>query len=304
LRKVIITGCNGFIGSNLCKIFRKSGDRVIGLYRTKGLNNNENDYEFDLLNQNIAAFLETQKPDVIIHSAGSASVPASVIDPYKDYKLNVEMLYRVLTAIKEAGLKNVKFIYLSSAAVYGNPDFMPVNENFILNPISPYGLHKKLGEDICNYFKFNNGLDINIVRIFSAYGEGLRKQIFWDMANMIKKYGKIELFGTGNETRDFIHIDDVVNAIRCLVTSNTNESNLFNLANGISMRIRDIANIFAKKFNLNEELVFFNGIQKQGDPLNWQADIKRIESIGFKTQVNIEEGISRYANWIRSLENE
>lgn len=298
--RVLITGINGFIGSHLANKFKNMGHEVIGIDRITS----EGDmkvYNVDILSGNIVVVLDDIKPDLFIHCAGLANVTDSIDHPEEDFKANTWMVYRLLNAMKESGLRKTRFILFSSAAVYGQPEKLPVSEEDSLNPISPYALHKKMAEDICNYFIIQHNFDIRILRVFSAYGPGLKKQIFWDMHQKIINTGKLELFGSGNESRDYIYIEDLAEAVYLISMDKEKEYTVWNVANGIEVTIRMAAEVFAKAEHVHQNSVVFNGQVRQGDPMNWCADISKLKSIGFRKTIDIYEGIQRYICWINKI---
>ncbi|QTC40447.1 NAD-dependent epimerase/dehydratase family protein [Bacillus sp. V3] len=303
--KVLIMGVNGFIGDALATYYSNKGHNVYGIARRQS-ENKKNDikiYIKNLENENITGLLEEVRPDIILHCAGSASVATSLKDPLYDFDKNIGILYKTLLSLKESGV-NSRFVFLSSAAVYGNPNELPIKETHTISPISPYGLHKKVCEDICKYFHQIEKMDLLIARIFSTYGEGLKKQILWDCHKKIKKTNRLELFGTGDETRDFIHIDDLVNSIDLIVNYKNENLDIptFNIASGKEVKIRDIAFTFASAYGLNKSKIFFNNKSKDGDPLRWKADISKITNLGFSHQVSLVEGINKYVDWVKNIE--
>lgn len=302
--RLLITGSNGFIGSKLCSYYVNLGYEVVGIDIEESQNLNK-DIEFisiNLENEDVSNLYKRINPKAIIHCAGSASVGLSVEHPEFDFNRNVGILYKTLSSIKSAGIYP-KFIFLSSAAVYGNPKKLPIDEKAIIKPISPYGLHKKMCEDLCEYFHYNEGFNIAIARIFSAYGEGLNKQILWDIYNKLSHEGDLQLFGTGNETRDFIHIDDIISCIDLIKNTNSNEI-FYNIACGEEIKIKDLAEMFVEKLGVNKSIVKFNGFKKEGDPINWRADISRIKKLGFKPEIDIEKGLDKYVQWLGAMKNE
>lgn len=300
-KKILITGSNGFIGSKLCNFYEKKGFEVYGIdiVGSQNLNENIKFISTNLETDDVSDLYKTINPNAIIHCAGSASVGLSVENPEFDFNRNVGVLYKTLSAIKHAEI-SPKFIYLSSAAVYGNPSILPIRETTNIRPISPYGLHKKMCEELCDYFNYKEGLNVVVVRIFSAYGEGLKKQILWDMYNKLKLDSGLQLFGTGNETRDFIHIDDIVKSIDLLI-NNTTDNLFYNIACGNEIRIKDLAEKFVEKLGMDRSIVKFNGINKAGDPINWRADISRIRALGFEPTIDLDEGLDKYIEWLGAL---
>lgn len=294
--KVLITGAAGFIGSKLLELFKNNGYEVIGWDRI----NTEDIVSIDMVDE-IAVYnmLSMEHPDIIVHCAGSADVNKSVKYPEMDYVGNVTITHNLLFALYKLNFYQTRFVFLSSAAVYGNPEKLPITEDMPLNPLSPYALHKMMCEDICRYFYNNYSMDIKIARIFSAYGAGLRKQIFWDMYQKVERTGKLEMFGTGNESRDYIHVNDVVQSLYLLAVKKT-DNTIFNLANGEETTIKSIAELFANCMGLDKDKVSFNGYVREGDPINWKADVNRIKALGYKKSIGLNDGLKDYIDWIRN----
>lgn len=295
--KVLITGANGFIGRKTGEYFLQKGYEVYGWDR----GNAEDSFlveSVDMLDrQLVEKKLEKEKPDIIIHCAGSADVGKSVQDPWSDYEGNVSITHHLLFAMHKTGLEKARFVFLSSASVYGNPKKLPISENEPLNPLSPYALHKQMCEQICYYFADNYSMNIKVARIFSAYGAGLKKQIFWDMYQKQKTTGRLDMFGTGDESRDYIHVMDVIQALYLLAVTDHNEI-VFNVANGEEITIRKATEEFAEAAGVSSGNIFFNGIVREGDPLNWRADISRIRQLGYKKTVDLKEGLEDYIQWV------
>lgn len=298
MKNVLITGASGFIGNRIGSLFLEKG------YHVTGWDRNTKDSIFviqkiDMLNEKaMIEGLDQLQPDIIIHCAGSADVGKSVKDPAGDYQGNVTVTHNLLFALHKCGLERKRLVFLSSAGVYGNPTSLPITEDMLLNPLSPYAVHKVMCEDLCHYFIKNYGADIKIARIFSAYGVGLRKQIFWDMHNKLKSTGELKMFGTGNESRDYINIEDVIKAIYLLAVSDTDEY-IFNVANGEEVTIREATEYFADAAGVNIDCISFNGVVREGDPLNWRADISRLQRLGYKKTTDIKSGLENYLRWIR-----
>lgn len=299
-KRVLITGASGFIGSKLLEKFSYDNYDVTGWDRNDTSINGIMVKNTDMSTKDsIVNALQYYNPDIIIHCAGSADVGKSVDNPEMDYEGNVTLTHNLLFAMHKCGLEKKRFVFLSSAGVYGNSVSLPITEDMSLNPLSPYAIHKVMCEDLCRYFINNYGADIKIARIFSAYGAGLKKQIFWDMHNKLMNTGRLDMFGTGNESRDYIHVNDVVKSIFLLATKDS-EFTVFNVASGEETTIRRVTEFFAKYNHIPNEKIHFNGIVREGDPLNWKADIKRISSIGYEKSVCIEEGIKEYTEWCKT----
>ena len=186
-KNILITGVNGFIGSHMAGKCLNDGYKVIGIdVNSISVIDEIKYYQLNLYEDSIDDILKIYRPFALIHCAGMADVNYSIQHSDSDFVSNVVIARKVLYSVKNVS-DNTRFIFLSSAGVYGNP----INEKHEKNPISPYALHKVLAEDICWYFVRQFNIDVRILRVFSAYGVGLKKQIFWDMGQKIKKYVKL-----------------------------------------------------------------------------------------------------------------
>lgn len=299
--KLLITGSKGFIGRRLEQLYKENNNLVYG-WDVDGVYFDDREVsKANMLNPNDTyEVMNAIKPDLIIHCAGSADVNKSVINPLDDLKGNYITTENILFAIKKCNLENTKFVLLSSAAVYGNPLKLPMSELEPINPLSPYALHKKAAEDVCLFMSNNYGIKCKIARIFSVYGPGLKKQIFWDMHKKIQKTGRLEMFGSGDESRDYIFIDDLIEAIY-LVSLDESDNLIFNIANGIEVKIRDVAQKFADAIGLEKKNIYFTGSRREGEPINWKADITKLKNLGYKQKVSFDMGVVMYADWLKSL---
>lgn len=237
--------------------------------------------------------------DYCINAAGSAHVNYSFQYPEKDFELNVSLVINLLGAIKNHS-PNCKFINFSSAAVYGNPLKLPVSEDAPTMPLSPYGYHKLLSEKLLyEYYKFF-GLKTCSLRVFSAYGERLKKQLFWDLSTQMKNSESLKLYGTGFESRDFIYINDLIRILDIILQKAEFKGEVYNVANGEEIFIKDAVSLFLKEMDWKGKVIF-SGEEKTGDPKNWKADIKRIQKFGYKRNYSFEQGIKRYCKWLKGL---
>lgn len=306
MKRMVITGVNGFIGRNAKEYFKNQYE-VTGIDLAAGYCGEQDVpaakpmpyYQCNMSQDSaeLANIFTDVQPDVIIHCAGSANVGASVINPLSDLDGNLHSLYQLLLALKSFE-KRPKIIFLSSAAVYGNPKHLPIRETDEPAPISPYGIHKLMCEELCHYYNRIHGYWARSIRIFSAYGNGLRKQIMWDTYQKYETTGKINLFGTGDETRDFIHITDILQAIG-LILGYDGPEEVFNVANGEEVSIRELAHTYAGELGENTEIVTFNGETKTGDPQNWRADISLLSRLGYRKKMDLKTGIGMYVDWVR-----
>ncbi len=289
MKCLLVTGASGFLGSYITRHFRTTGWRVVLGTR----NHNETlagDEYFPMFREeaSLAKRLASLAPDAIIHCAGCASVPQSVTHPLEDFQAGPVLTFEILNALRQAQ-PDCRFIFLSSAAVYGNPAALPVSEDHPPVPLSPYGFHKLQSEQLCAEFATVYNVPTTSARIFSAYGAGLNRQVIWDIcAKAIA--GPIQLHGTGQESRDFIHATDVAHGLETILNHGAMRGETYNLSSGTETKISELASLILTKLGL-ERSVEFNGVVPPGTPLNWRADISRLKALGFSPRVSLEKGI-------------
>lgn len=273
--RVIVFGHKGFIGSTIIDRFKN--ESCIGIDKLD-----------DLFTLNL------KDTDVVINCAGASNISDSFEDPLNDLHKNTLLVQQLLDKIRQSYNKNIRFVNLSSAAIYGDPQLLPIKENSISNPISPYGFHKKMAEDLCYEYYRCFGIKTISLRIFSAYGPGQHKMLLWDLhQKIIKSNGEITLFGTGTESRDFIHIEDIFQQLLLAINNAEFKGEALNVANGTEVQIKEIAELYKKYHPIPFEYTF-NNQNRLGDPLNWCADISKMTDWGYKQKVHIERGIKEY----------
>lgn len=298
--KILIVGSKGFIGAACYAYFKGQPDIELFGADVVAEYDDPSYFLIDASNADYKDIFKHQKFDWCINCAGAASVPDSFIHPSRDYMLNVHLLVQLLNAIKDEN-NRCKLIHLSSAAVYGNPRSLPIGEQHEQSPLSPYGIHKKQAEELCHLYNEYFGIDTFVLRLFSAFGAGLKKQLFWDLYKKSISAKNLLLFGTGKETREFIHVDDIAAAIYVVVNSAPSGLRIINIANGRSITIEEAASTFLKHIGFTGNLTF-NGAARKGDPLYWQADITLLNSLGYRQTISFEEGIKEYCKWVRDQE--
>jgi len=299
--RIVITGSNGFIGSNLSAHFHSLGNQVIGIDRPSNIGSNLQKlpgmiyYPMDLPDPLLEDQLREWSPDFLIHTAGSSSVPFSVANPHGDFMGSVNNFFQVLDAVRRVAPK-CKVLFISSAAVYGNPRQLPVGEHGLIRPLSPYGYHKYYCEQIAEEFHRLYQVKVCCVRIFSAYGPGLMKQVMWAICQKATTKPIVKLFGTGKETRDFVHINDIAHAIQIIINKSEFSSDIYNLASGIETSIDELAALIVRAVGGTNEIIF-SGKTRKGDPTRWKANIEKLSGLGFSPQVALSEGVGDYVKW-------
>jgi len=296
--KILIIGSKGFIGSHTFRFFKDKYSETFGADVSVDYAD-EKYFNIEATNSDFNDIFENHQFDFCINCSGAASVPDSLVHTFKDFTLNTVNVFKILESIKKHN-PSCKFINLSSAAIYGNPQQLPIKESDDFAPVSPYGFHKKFAEEILQeYYRLFN-IPTCSLRIFSAYGEGLQKQLLWDLFQKTQTQENIQLFGTGNETRDFINVKDIIQCIELVMQKGTFEAEVYNIANGEQISIKKIAELILSETNFNGNLSF-SGDERKGDPLFWVADIEKIKTLGYKQKIELAHGIKNYIKWVKDF---
>jgi len=298
--KILIIGSEGFIGNHCVSFYLKKGCKVFGCdildYKTL----NYDYFKISRLSPNYDEIFINKKYDLCINASGNGNVQVSVNHPLKDFEANCSDVIILLEKLRIYS-PDCKYIHLSSAAVYGNPTNLPISEESVLNPISPYGWHKLISEKICKEYATLYKMKVAILRPFSVYGPKLRKQLFWDIYQKIKNNSKqIEVFGSGMESRDFIYIEDLIIAIDLIFEKSELNGDIYNLANGEEVFIKDAVNDFVNIYN-DETRINFSNNKLAGSPVNWLADISKIKKLGYQPKHNFTDNIKSLVSWMKDL---
>jgi UDP-glucose 4-epimerase len=304
-KKILLIGSKGFIVQNLQrKLLKADSFEVFGSDVVQDYNQ-KNYFVIDATNADFGILFQNTQFDYCINCSGAANVSDSLKNPLRDFHLNTYNVFRILDSIRKLN-SSCRFINLSSAAVYGNPESLPISETQTLSPTSPYGIHKLQAEQICSEFHKFYEIETCSLRIFSAYGPGLKKQLFWDVYKKMLASDSIMLWGTGNESRDFIYIDDLVNIIISLIKKPIFYCGVLNVANGIEHTIESVVYTFGQIVGFDTKSINFSGEERKGDPQNWRADTKKLKEIlpDFQAENSIQDGLSKYYKWLMTIEKE
>ena len=297
---ILVTGANGFLGRHVCRMASRMGHSVIGIghgdwteetWREWGLSVW---HELDVTLASLVAHIE--RPDVVIHCAGSSSVGFSLDNPAQDFDRTVTTTVEVLEYVRTCAPETA-FVYPSSAAVYGRAATLPIGEESPLAPISPYGVHKKMAEDVCRSYGQSFGVRAAIVRLFSAYGIELRKQLLWDACRKALS-GDGRFAGSGRETRDWVHAEDVARLLLIAGERAGPQAPIVNGASGHEVEIQTILGVLFDALGTSR-LPEFTGNARPGDPERYAGDPSRALAWGWTPERPWDEGVREYAQWFR-----
>ena len=282
---ILIIGQNGFIGSHIAAYF--NSNEACKLYAI--------DWSAGCLSQ-IEAISSNVNINVVINATGSADVAKSVKFPAVDFEANVMFHFKLMDIFKHS---QCRYIYFSSAAVYGNPQKMPIAETDAINPVSPYGWHKYYGELMCKEFASLYTIQTASLRLFSVFGPGQKKMLFYDLYNKCNMASpSVELQGSGNDSRDFIYVKDVVLAVEKIITAAPMHGECYNIGSGIEIQIKDAAAEFVS-LAAPDKKINFNGHSIPGYPSNWKADMSLMQELGFKAQTGFGPGLNETIQWLK-----
>src|SRR6266568_4353426 len=274
---VLITGVTGFVGGSLARRFTQQRIPVTGLVRREahGLPFPVRITGYAV--EELAALISDLKPTTIIHAAGSASVGLSLSQPSHDFNDSVALFQRLMEATRISG-ERPRVVFLSSAAVYGNPNILPVSELEPLLPISPYGYHKLMGEAIAREYSCCFGIPTLIARLFSLFGPAQKRLLLWEIFEQLKDKNEVVLQGTGAETRDYLHIDDLADSLADLLPRIDNDQLIINIASGRAITVKEVAESIGQIL-MSKKPIVFRGVARRGDPNFWQADVSLFEHL-------------------------
>ena len=320
--KTLVTGCAGFIGSHLVDKLLEQGYEVVGMdcftdyysRETKEANLSTalkklslkkkalpkkyyKNAKFELIEEDILEMDNFPEVDYVFHLAAQAGVRASWGKSFGIYtRNNIEATQKLLEFYKDRKIK--KFVYASSSSVYGDAE-LPMRENSLLKPVSPYGVTKLAGENLCYLYWKNYNVPTVSLRYFTVYGPRQRPDMaIHKFVNAILNEEEITVFGDGTQTRDFTFIDDVVEA-NILAANSEIGGEVFNTGGGSRISVIDLIKLLEE---ITVKKARLNYIEKQkGDVRDTLADTSKISNeLNWNPNVKIEEGLKRFVEWYKT----
>ena len=277
INKVLVTGSRGFVGTHLCDYFSENGLQVVSAI----------DKQRPVDVTNIDELLMINDVDAIVHLASKTSISDSFKDPSQTYYTN---LVGTLNVLEFARAKKIKKLIYVSTYVYGQPVYLPVDENHPLNPHSPYNHSKLLAEKICQNYSHYFGISIVTLRPFYVYGPNSRDHSFVpSIIKQIKKNGKVMLSGK-KVKRDFLFVTDFVYLIGKILQDFPKGDNIYNVGYGKSYSLNQVANKLAVLLGRKIEIDFSKGITP--DVSDMIADIAKVsKKFSWKPSIDINRGL-------------
>ncbi len=300
--KFLVTGGAGFIGSNLVERLLGRGDsvRILDNFST-GKRENISGFERDIevIEGDIRDIETVQRAmkgvDFCLHQAAVTSVTRSIENPIDTSEVNIEGTLKVLLSAKELG--GVKVVYAGSASVYGNNPVLPRREDLVPEPVSPYAVSKFSGECYCRMFYKTFSIPVVILRYFNVFGKRQRENsqysaVIPKFIQALLEGEKPIIYGDGSQTRDFTHVENVVNAVLLACEKDEANGEIFNIACGKKVSINELLNCLSKLMQVETKPGYAE--EKPGDVKHSVADISKASRVlGYKPETGLEEGLKK-----------
>lgn len=315
MRRILITGGAGFIGSHLV-------DRLISedRWQVTVVDDFNDFYSPSIKRDNIAAFqnkkqftlhetdirdrerlsslFQQQQFDCIVHLAARAGVRPSLTQPELYTETNVNGTLNLLELAREH--KVPQFVFGSSSSVYGNNAKVPFNEDDpIRNPISPYAATKAAAELLCHTYTHLHGIRCLCLRFFTVYGARQRPDLaIHKFAKLITQSQPIPVFGDGTTRRDYTYIDDIISGVRAAIDYNQTNYEVINLGESRTVELRELVSLLEKELDM--PAVIDRQPLQPGDVRQTFADITKAKRLlNYNPQTQIEDGIRKFVEWFR-----
>ncbi|MEY8513760.1 NAD-dependent epimerase/dehydratase family protein [Lactococcus taiwanensis] len=306
--KILVTGGAGFIGSTLTNALLKNNNQVIviddlsmgdfaNLDDSANLTKIKGSITDKVLLKQIFAKNDFE---YIFHLGAVASVADSVARPYETHQVNFDSTMTMLEILRENKKSLKRFVFSSSAAVYGDEQTLPKKEESVIRPLTPYAIDKFASEKMALIYNNLYNIPTSATRFFNVYGPKQNPQSPYSgfisiLVDRLKKNSELTIFGDGEQSRDFVFIDDVIQALILIATSDESMGQVYNVGTGkrtsLNELIAQTENYAVKKMKISY------GKEREGDIKNSVSDISKLKAIGYKPNFDLKEGLKKYLEY-------
>lgn len=309
MNKYLITGGAGFIGSTLAN--HLSTDNAVVVIDDLSMGKEENLVRNDNLSfikgsvtdeKLMDKVLSCTTFDYIFHLAAVASVADSVERPVETHQVNFESVLMLLELIRKYQKDLKRLVFSSSAAVYGDEPTLPKQEESVIRPLTPYAVDKFAAEQYVLDYYHLYGIPTSAVRFFNVYGPNQNPESPYSgvISILVDRYKKLQsglevkftLFGDGSQSRDFVFVKDVIQALLLVASKKEALGKQFNVGTGNALDLNELINVIDETLNIKLPISY--GALRDGDIKDSVADISRLKSLGFKPNFSIHEGMQKY----------
>jgi UDP-glucose 4-epimerase len=301
MSRILVTGAAGFIGGAVVRHAGALGHEIHGVGHGKLTLYEQGDMGLSSWREDTLSGGALDRvsivPDIVVHCAGGASVGASLDAPELDRQRTVGGTLALLDWMARAA-PAARLVYLSSGAVYGEAASRPDCRGEKLTPISPYGRHKVEAEALVRECAAAGGSPAAIVRLFSVYGPGLRKQLLWDACRKMRS-GCAVFSGTGRERRDWLEVSDAASLLLAAGDAASRKAPAIDGGTGVGIELSAVIETLAEMFDPAPSVRFL-GTARPGDPETMIADPKLAFALGWRPRIPLRDGVRRYARWFQT----
>ena len=301
---ILVTGGAGFIGSHLVDRLMAEGYEVIVLDnlstgKIENVQYHLNNQKFNLVKGNVQNSRDVNKAikdaDIVFHVAAFVNVPLSIENPMLVNNINIRGTLNLLQASLKKNIE--RFIYVSTCAVYGEARYLPISEEHPTEPLSPYGISKLAAEKYCKIFNRTFGLKTVCLRYFNVYGsrqlKGPYSAVITRFIDRLKENEPPIIYGDGEQSRDFLYVEDAVEACMLSLSSENCIGEVINVGTGIKTTINELADLLIKLMK-KAHITLIHAEPGKGDIKNSYADISKAQKmLGYKPKVTLENGLKK-----------
>ena len=308
----LVTGGAGFIGSHLCDRLLAEGHRVVAvddlstgrianLSEARGYGNEFTFFNMDVRADGLLSLFERHRPEVMMHVAAQAAVSTSVEDPVHDASVNVMGLLNLMECCVKTGVRKVVYA-ASGGTLYGEPRKLPVKETAIGRPVSPYGISKKVGIDYLAYYERQHGVAFTALALANVYGPRQNPDgeagVVAIFASRMLVGQTPTIFGDGNQTRDYVFVDDVVHAFA--LAAGRGDGRLVNVGTGLETSVNGLSRLLAALSGFTGQPA--QGPARPGDLRRSALDPSLAEEVlGWRPWTHLEDGLGETVAYLRGV---
>jgi UDP-glucose 4-epimerase len=309
---ILVTGCAGFIGSHLCDRLLAEGHRVVAvddlstgrianLSEARGYGNEFTFFNMDIRAEGLLSLFERHRPEVLIHLAAQAAVSSSVQDPVHDAAINVMGLLNLMECCVKTGVRKVVYA-ASGGTLYGEARKLPVRETASGRPVSPYGISKKVGIDYLSFYERQHGIAFTALALANVYGP---RQDPHGEAGVVAIFASTMLagraptiHGDGNQTRDYVFVDDVVHAFA--LSAERGDGHLVNVGTGLETSVNGLYRMLAEITRFTGEPS--HGPARPGDLRRNALDISIANDVlDWRPWTHLQDGLGETVAYLRGV---